>query len=102
MILLTTISTVQIQLAHNLRQHRINKGYTQQGLAVRADVKLATLRKFEQKGLISLESFLKILMVLGLLESVVHATTTEAILFVSIDDVLKENKKSIRKKGWRT
>ncbi|HLB56595.1 MAG TPA: hypothetical protein VJK30_04625 [Coxiellaceae bacterium] len=102
MISLITVSTTQIQLAHNLRRCRVSKGYTQYGLAVRADVKLATLRKFEQTGFISLESFLKILMVLGLLENVVRATTIESIPFENIDDVLKENKKSARKKGWRT
>lgn len=32
---------------------------TQEGLAERSGVPLSTLRKFEQKGMISLDSFLK-------------------------------------------
>ncbi|WP_443947630.1 helix-turn-helix domain-containing protein [Pedobacter sp. AW1-32] len=38
---------------------------TQEELAKRAGVPLPTLRKFEQKGWISLESFFKFLMVVG-------------------------------------
>jgi hypothetical protein len=42
---------------------------TREGLAERSGVPLATLRKFEQKGSTSLESFfLKLLMVIGGLE----------------------------------
>src|SRR3990167_8406444 len=102
MISLITVSTTQIQLAHNLRRCRVSKGYTQYGLAVRADVKLATLRKFEQTGFISLESFLKISMVLGSLENIVAATKVITTEFSTIDDVLNADKKPKRKKGWRT
>ena len=77
-------------------------GLTQQGLTHRSGVKLATLRKFEQKGLISLESFLKLLMVLGSLERVVEAVKPEQIAFSSIDEVLEEGGKKVPKRGWRT
>jgi hypothetical protein len=62
---------------------------------------VSTLRKFERTGVVSLESFLKLAMVLGVLDLVVEATTLGQTEFSSIDDVLKTKKKSPRKKGWR-
>jgi len=76
-------------------------GLTQEGLASRAGVPLPTLRKFEQKGLISLESYLKLLWVLNALEGVVKASAPVQTKFKSIDDVLKEEKVTTPKRGWR-
>ena len=77
-------------------------GLTQAGLATRAGVSLPTLRKFEQKGQISLESFLKLLMILDRLEAVVNALEPAEQVFASIDDVLIADKKSTPKRGWRS
>jgi transcriptional regulator with XRE-family HTH domain len=89
-------------LAENTRARRLETGLTQKGLASRAGVSLPTLRKFEQKGLISLESFLKIMLVLDGLEQLVKSTVPQQTEFSSIDDVLANNKKKKPKKGWRT
>ena len=80
----------------------LRQGLTQAGLAARAGVSLPILRKFEQKGLILLESFLKIAMVLGALEDVFDALKPSADKgFDSIDDVLAQKSKPPRKRGWR-
>jgi len=63
--LFITTAKAQMKLARNVRLRRLSRDLTQAGLAERSGVPLPTLRKFEQKGLISLESFLKLLMVLG-------------------------------------
>lgn len=102
MISLITVSSAQSSIADHCRARRVQLGLTQQGLAERAGVCLPTLRKFEQKGLISLESFLKIAMVLGLLENILNATTPVTTSFSTIDDVVKANQKVTRKRGWRT
>ena len=102
MITLITISKAQHQLRNHLKARRLQQGLTQEGLAKRAGVSLPTLRKFEQKGLISLESFLKLLMVLDGLESVVNVLNPGEENFQSIDDVLEAGQKKERKKGWRT
>jgi transcriptional regulator with XRE-family HTH domain len=60
-------------LAENVRERRLQMDLTQEGLAERSGVSLSTLRKFEQKGSISLESFLKLLSVIGGLEEVINA-----------------------------
>ena len=54
-------SKAQKKLAENIRERRLQMELTQEGLAERSGVSLSTLRKFEQKGSISLESFLKLL-----------------------------------------
>ena len=70
--LLLTVTKAQEKIAENSRLQRLAINLTQQGLAERSGVALPTLRKFEQKGLISLEAFLKLQMVLGGLENVVQ------------------------------
>lgn len=86
------------KLSENVRSRRLNQGLTQQGLADRSGVALPTLRKFEQKGLISLESFLKLLLVVGGLDEVIEMTKPVKSAFSSIDEVLKQEP-PIRKRG---
>ena len=88
------------KLADNVRSRRLSAGLTQEGLAERSGVALPTLRKFEQKGIISLESFLKMLLVVGGLEELLEAIKPVKTAFSSIAEVLKEDK-SIRKRGHR-
>ena len=97
---LLTVAKAQKQLAEQMRTKRLAKGLTQEGLAVRADVSLSTLRKFEQKGVLSLQSFLKLSLVLGDLERVVDATKLQEGHYASIDDVLADGKQ-MPKKGWK-
>jgi len=101
MISLITVSKAQKKLAGNVRSQRLNLGFTQEGLAERSGVRLPTLRKFEQKGLISLESFLKLLMTLGVLEVMVNASEPQSASFESIDEVLEGKKAKIPIRGWR-
>ena len=96
-----TLTKAQKAVAQNMKALRLQKGLTQEGLSKRSGVNLSSLRKFEQKGAISLESFLKLSMTLGCLEKLVQATELSSNNFSSIDDVLnkKDNKKPQR--GWR-
>jgi len=99
---LLTTSKAQEKLAQNFQMRWLNTGLTQEGLATRSGVSVSTLRKFERTGgVVSLESFLKLAMVLGVLDLVVEATALEQAEFSSIDDVLKTKRMSPRKKGWR-
>ncbi len=101
MLLLTTVAKAQEKIAENTRAQRLAMGLTQQGLAERSGVALPTLRKFEQKALISLEAFLKLQMVLGGLENIVRSIEPQTSEFSSIDEVLRTNKKPTRKRGKR-
>lgn len=92
---------VQIKLAAFIRQRRLSREMTQQEMAQRSGVPLSTLRKFEQKGQVSLESFLKLLWVVGDLDTLMEAVKPEKPQFRSIDDVLKKDIVSTRQRGRR-
>lgn len=101
MVLLTTSSKAQKRIAQNMRGLRLKKGLTQEGLSKRSGVSLSSLRKFEQKGVLSLESFLKLAMTLGCIEELIKATQPLENNFTSIDDVLKNKVDKKPKRGWR-
>ncbi|RKE55833.1 helix-turn-helix domain-containing protein [Sphingobacterium detergens] len=99
MISLISISKAQQKLAKNVRDRRLSMELTQAGLSKRSGVPLATLRKFEQTGVISLESFLKLLMVVGGIEDILNELKPVKPNFTSIDDVLKDTTQISRKRG---
>tara|TARA_R110002049_G_scaffold151804_3_gene315569 strand:- start:2631 stop:2942 length:312 start_codon:yes stop_codon:yes gene_type:complete len=101
MVSLITSVKAQKKIAQNMRALRLKKGLTQEGLSKRSGVSVSSLRKFEQRGMLSLQSFLKLAMVLGCGEKLIKATKPLENDFSSIDDVLntKEDKKPQR--GWR-
>lgn len=99
MIALMSPSIAQEKIAQNLKERRLQMNLTQEGLSVRSGVPLATLRKFEQQGVISLESLLKLMMVLGMLEAMVEATKVSQTSFSSIDEVIALESSPKRKRG---
>jgi len=101
--MLLTTEKAQKHLRAHFKAQRLAAGLTQKGLAVRAGVKLPTLRRFEQTGFISLESFLKLLMALGLLDDFVQAIKPKDKAFSSIDiDKVLRVAEKMPKRGWRT
>jgi len=101
MIALITPNQAQQQIAQHMRALRLGKGLTQAGLAARSGVSLASVRKFEQKGGISFESFLKLALALGCLEQLVEATKPAQQNFSSIDEVLEPPKPQTPQRGKR-
>lgn len=99
--LFISLSKVQRKIVESTRARRLQMELTQEGLSERTGVPLSTLRKFEQKGVISLDSFLKILSVVGGLEEIVDALKPKEQHFKSIDEVLKSEEKPTRKRGSR-
>ncbi len=90
---LITQSRAQKRIAQNMRNLRLGRELTQKGLAERSGVSLSSLRKFEQKGSISLESFLKLALTLGCMDKLITATEPMESNFSSIDDVLAKDDK---------
>lgn len=99
--LFVSLSKTQKKLVDNFRERRLQMNLTQEVLAERSGVPLPTLRKFEQKGLISLNSFLKLLSVVGGLEELVDVLKPKEQSFKSIEDVLKSVENPIKKRGSR-
>ena len=97
--LFISLEKAQKKLVQNIRGRRLLMELTQEGLSERSGVPLSTLRKFEQKGLISLDSFLKILSVVGGLEEIMNVLQPMKPNFKSIDDVLKSEDNITKKRG---
>lgn len=101
MVSLITSAKAQKKIAENMKDLRLEKGLTQEGLSERSGVSLSSLRKFEQKGMLSLESFFKLAMALGCIERLIQATQPLENNFSSIDDVLHKKEDKKPKRGWR-
>ncbi len=81
-------SDIAEQLARRLKQIRKKRKLTQRQLAVRSNISYASLRRFEQTGLISLESFIKLCMELGTIDEIKELFTHP--VYTSIDEVLRQ------------
>lgn len=77
------------RIALRVKSRRLAMNLSQEGLSVRADVKLATYRKFERTGLISLSGLLKIAFALDGLKDFEELFASKH--YESLDDVLREN-----------
>ena len=83
-----TPSEMMERLKTNFRQRRKALGYTQPELATRSGVSLGSLKRFETSGQISLESLLKLALVLECLGEFGALCEVEKERFESIKDVL--------------
>ncbi|WP_319780074.1 helix-turn-helix transcriptional regulator [Maridesulfovibrio sp.] len=88
-------------IMRNIREQRLSRNWTQQALSERSGVSLSTLRKFEQTGKISLESFVKICFCLDLLDDLISLTEPKEQEFTSMDQLLEKSatKKRQRARG---
>lgn len=83
-------SDVTKRLASRMKNIRKRKKLTQKQLAGRSNVSYATLRKFESTGQISLESFVKLAMELGVVNEINELFTRP--VYNSIEEVINESK----------
>lgn len=94
---MVTPGEMQTAIASRSRELRLKLNLSQQTLSEKSGVSYGSLKKFEQTGQISLESLLKLAVILGCMDDfkVLFAlrTTEEAL---SLDELL-ENRK--RKRG---
>ncbi|MBR4760745.1 MAG: helix-turn-helix transcriptional regulator [Lachnospiraceae bacterium] len=88
--LLYAPSDVALELAKRLKGIRKRKKITQQRLAARSNVSYASLCRFEQTGQISLESFIKLTMELGVIDEVKDLFTRP--VYSSIEEVLNDKR----------
>ena len=83
-------SDVAKELAQRLKRIRKRKRITQKQLAARCNVSYASLCRFEQTGLISLEAFIKMSMELGVIGEVRDLFTRP--VYASIEEVLNDSR----------
>jgi len=94
---LTTPQEARLEIASSIRQLRLDFRLTQQDLADKSGVAIASLRKFERTGVISLESFLKLAVILGVLDKITNVVKPN-IEYDSIDQILAQRKHKPRKR----
>ncbi|MGB7128542.1 MAG: helix-turn-helix transcriptional regulator [Candidatus Rhabdochlamydia sp.] len=96
-IFMVTPWEVQKHIAKQAKEKRLSLNFSQQTLSDRSGVSFGVLKKFEQTGKISLESLLKIALVLGSLEEFKDLfKQTKLEHLTSLDELLKSKK---RKRG---
>lgn len=96
-VVLMSLYDLAKQIARRAKEKRLALNLSQAGLSSRAGVSLGSLKKFEQTAQISLQSLLKLALVLDGLEGFAELFSSprpETVL--SLDELLKENK---RKRG---
>jgi len=85
-----TPTDITKRLAEKLKSIRKRKRITQKQLAARSNVSYASLRKFETTGQISLESFVKLTMELGVVSELNNLFTQP--VYSSIEEVLRDKR----------
>ena len=87
------------KLLKKLKRSRLKLNLSQQSLSEKSGVSYGTLKKFEQKGQISLESLLKIALALGEMDKFENLFTKgDGQLPASINELLDDNsRKRVRK-----
>ena len=84
-------------IAHRLQSRRLAFNLSQKSLAERAGVSYGVLKKFEQTGKISLESLLKLALVLNSLEEFELLFRSDQLApFLTLDKLLQDKS---RKRG---
>lgn len=86
--LLFAPSDVAKELAQRLKRIRKRRKITQHQLAARSNVSYASLCRFEQTGQISLESFIKLSMELGVIDEIRDLFTRP--VYSSIEEVIND------------
>ncbi|NOQ29848.1 MAG: helix-turn-helix domain-containing protein [Helicobacteraceae bacterium] len=91
---LSTPENVILDIRDNFKNRRLSFKLTQNALAKKSGVSLGSLKRFESSGAISLESLLKLSLVLECLEEFSTLCKKHSAKFSSIDELIESSKKS--------
>lgn len=86
-------------IAKRVKQRRLEKGWTQNFLATKAGVSLASYRRFESSGEISLRSLVMLAFALEMTDEFENLFSRKT--YQSIDDIIKAEQPKQRKRGNR-
>ena len=95
--LMITPHEMKVHIAKRVKVKRLSLHFTQQTLALRSGVSYGVLKKFERTGQISLESLLKLALVLGDLDAFYDLFETKPEEAHSLDELIKKD--NTRKRG---
>lgn len=94
-----TPDSLMSDIAQRVKQRRLEKGWTQNMLATKAGVSLASYRRFESSGEISLRSLLMLAFALEMTDDFENLFNSK--VYQSIDDIIKAGQLKQRKRGKR-
>jgi len=83
---------IREELRAKFKNRRKNLNYTQDELSSRSGVSLGSLKRFESSGKISLESLLKLALVLECLEGFSELCEEDEKIPKSLDEIFGENR----------
>lgn len=95
---LSTPVSIIDDLKNKYKQIRLSLNFTQAGLSKRSGVSLGSIKRFENSGQISLESLLKLSLVLECLDDFKNIANPKKETINSIDELLSK-KDVIKKRG---
>jgi len=95
---ISTPSLIMEELKVKFKQKRLSLDLTQEGPSKKSAVSLGSLKRFEKTGLISLESLLKLALVLECLDDFKNIAIPSQEKINSLDDLIKKEKPT-RKRG---
>ena len=95
---MNTPSDILSILKTNFKEKRLHLNLTQEGLSNRSGVSLGSIKRFESSGQISLESLLKISLVLDCLNDFKSIATINEENPQNIEELLSEKQKNKRGK----
>jgi transcriptional regulator with XRE-family HTH domain len=96
---ISTADSVMQTLKENYKNRRLSFDLTQEGLANKSGVSLGSLKRFETTGQISLESLLKLAVILECLEDFLDIAGKKEQNINSIDELLDKKESVIKKRG---
>jgi transcriptional regulator with XRE-family HTH domain len=85
-----SVGEIQLVLAHRIKQRRLEKNLTQSELSIRSGVSLASYRRFEKTGEISLKSLILVSKALNISDDFMNLFNQ--VSYHSIEDVLEAKK----------
>ena len=100
---LESADDIALKLAEDFRHRRIEKSLTREELAMKAEIAVSNLVRFEQKGLISLKNLIALAMALGYTSEIKNLfATPKYTTMEELTQIRKNtNKKKAYKKQWR-
>ena len=96
---INTPNSIMAQLKENFQQKRLSLNLTQEGLSHKSGVSLGSLKRFEKSGQISLESLLKLSVVLECLDDFCDIANPKEETIHSLDELLKKKNQPTKKRG---
>lgn len=96
---ISTPDSIMSRLRDKYRQLRLQQDLTQSGLSARSGVSLGSIKRFESTGQISLESLLKISVILECLDDFNKVANPQESKVDSLKQLLNTKTKPTKKRG---